>query len=86
MLKKIRETKTIKIILPYETTRWLWCILVDSRKMPLLYHTQIRRLILSSLNPLNPKRDQYLISSYSNTAKSFKRIKEIIANRRSFAC
>lgn len=54
--------------------------------MPLLYHTQIRRLILSSLHPLNPKRDQYLISSYSNTAKSFKRIKEIIANRRSFAC
>ena len=57
--------------------------------MPLLYHTQIRRLILSSLNSLNPKRDQYLISPYSNTAKSFikiKRIKEMIANRRSFAC
>ena len=57
--------------------------------MPLLYHTQIRRLILSSLNPLNPKRDQYLIFPYSNTAKSFikiKRIKEMIANRRSFAC
>lgn len=39
------------------------------------------------LNHLNPKNDQHLISHYINTAESFimiVRIKEIIANLRSF--
>ena len=39
------------------------------------------------LNSLDPKSDQYLISPYSNTAKSFikiMRIKEMITNTRSF--
>ena len=40
-------------------------------------------------NPLNPKSDQHLISSYSNTSEliiKIMRIKEIIANLGCFDC
>ena len=41
------------------------------------------------LNLLNPKSDQHVISPYSNTAESFikiMRIKEMIANPKSYDC
>ena len=44
---------------------------------------------LLTLNPLNPKSDQYLISPYSNTAEPFiknMRVKEMITKLKNFDC